>query len=138
MHKYFILVLIFSIFFSCKEDDCYEPSDDIVLEFVNENNENLIANGSIDITTISINKVINPNEHIGITGNSIINNKLVINSQISRFDGPQDFILSNNMKIIYFHIISSKVINCDSYNLHGITFDSVNYSKQDNHYRITL
>ncbi len=134
-----VFSLLFSaLFFSCNEDDCYEPSKDIIFEFVNSNNENLIESGSIKVSNIAVNKIVNANYHVGIYGNKVVNNRVVLHSTISRYDGTQEFMFITNLKLFNFHIVSSKVANCNAYTIHDITFDSVNSTKYEEYYKITL
>ncbi len=134
-----VLSLLFSaLFFSCNEDDCYEPSKEIIFEFVNSNNENLIENGSINPSNIAINKIVNANYHVGINGNKVVNNRVVLHPAISRYDGTQEFMFITNLKLFNFHIASSKVANCNAYTINDITFDSVNSTKYEEYYKITL
>ena len=46
MKKTFIFLLITLLFISC-EKDCYNAPLPIIFEFVNSDNENLIANGTL-------------------------------------------------------------------------------------------
>jgi len=137
-----IFLLNVLVLFSCSNDDCYTPSENIIFEFVNENDENLIENGFINSSSFGINKIIDENRMIGIMGNRIENNQLVLNSSISRYDGPQYFMLILNTKpakLLYFHIVSSKVQECNAYNIHDVVFHDVKFYKQDvTHYKIVL
>lgn len=137
-----IFLLSVLVLFSCSNDDCYTPSENIIFEFVNENDENLIENGFINSSSVAINKIIDENRMIGIMGNRIENNQLVLNSSISRYDGSQYFMLILNTKpakLLYFHIVSSKVQKCNAYNINDVFFDDVKFYKQDvTHYKIVL
>lgn len=134
-----ILILTFLYtFLSCKDDDCYIPSEDIIFEFVNDKNENLIENGEIDSSKIAINKIINNDTQIGITNNKIVNNRVVLNPKISRSDGIQSFIFITNLKVFSFKIISSKRQDCNAYNIIGLDFDSLNVNQSNNIYKILI
>ncbi|MBO6213138.1 hypothetical protein [Algoriella sp.] len=131
--------LLFSLFFiSCNDDDCYQPSEKIIFEFVNSKNENLIENGSINVSTISITRILDENSSVGITGNKIENNKVILHEAISRFDGSANFLFTTNLKLFKFNITSSKMKDCNGYTIKSINFDNLNTSKSENTYKIVL
>ncbi|MBF0598317.1 hypothetical protein [Faecalibacter rhinopitheci] len=134
----FLFIITSLLFISCHNDECYEPSRDIILEFVNTNGDNLIENGELDVSTISINKILSEDEQFGVHNNVVEGNKLKLNNEISRFDGIQKFIFSSNLNLFTFEINSGKVNDCDAYYINYIIFDSVYNEKQNDYYRITL
>ena len=121
------------IFTACG-DDCYNAPQPIVFEFVNSNNENLIANGTL--TTYSI----QDENHIGIQLTKTSDN-MVILENVGAYNGTKNYTFYSNIKIFDFSIQSSEFKGgCDGYQINKLTFKGVGIDVTDEkgYYKIVL
>ena len=133
MKKIFTFLLLVILFISC-EKDCYNPPLPIIFEFVNSNNENLIANGAL--TTYSI--VDENNVNVQLTKTS--DNKFIVEN-VGAYNGTKNYKFYSNIKNLDFAIQSSEFNGaCDGYQINKLTFTGIDIDVTDEkgYYKIVL
>ncbi len=133
MKKIFTFLLITLLFISC-EKDCYNAPLPIVFEFVNSNNENLIANGTL--TTYSVQDENNANVQLTKTSD----NKVIVEN-VGAYNGTKNYNFYSNIKNLDFSIQSSEFKGaCDGYQINKLTFKGINIDVTDEkgYYKIVL
>ncbi|WP_312553447.1 hypothetical protein [Empedobacter brevis] len=124
---------------SCNDDDCYSEPEQITFELLNSKNENLIANGTLTLSDIFIYEEVDENTKLGISKNRIENNYLIINPEISRFNGTKKYVfITTTSSKFNFDISSSSVKNCKGYTIDTIAFYPVEAKKEKTVYKIIL
>ncbi|GEJ43406.1 MULTISPECIES: hypothetical protein [unclassified Chryseobacterium] len=133
MKKTFIFLLITLLFISC-EKDCYNPPLPILFEFVNSNNENLIANGTL--TNYSVQDENNMNVQLTKTSD----NKVILEN-VGAYNGTKKYTFYSDIKTFDFSIQSSEFKGgCDGYQINKLTFTGINIDVTDEkgYYKIVL
>lgn len=133
MKKIFTFLLITILFISC-EKDCYNAPQPIVFEFVNANNENLIANGTL--TTYSLKDENNVSVQLTKTSDN-----MVILENVGAYNGIKKYTFSSNVKSFDLSIQSSEFKGgCDGYQINKLTFTGIDIDATDEkgHYKIVL
>ncbi|MEC3876853.1 hypothetical protein [Chryseobacterium salviniae] len=124
MKKIFIFFIMFFLFTACGED-CYNPPQPIVFEFVNAAGENLIANGAL--TTYSI--LDENNTAIQLTKTS--ENRILLEN-VGAFNGTKNYKFYSNVKLFDFSIESSEFNSgCEGYQINKLTFTGVGIDVKD-------
>ncbi|KAA2220623.1 hypothetical protein [Chryseobacterium sediminis] len=133
MKKIFTFLLITFLLISC-EKDCYNAPLPIVFEFVNSNNENLIANGTL--TTYSI--LDENNVSVQLTKTS--DNKVIVEN-VGAYNGTKNYKFYSNIKNLDLSIQSSEFKGaCDGYQINKLTFTGIDIEVTDEkgYYKIVL
>lgn len=133
MKKIFTFLLIALLFISC-EKDCYNSPLPIIFEFVNSNNENLIANGAL--TTYSILDENNVNVQLTKTSD----NKVIVEN-VGAYNGTKNYKFYSNIKNLDLSIQSSEFKGaCDGYQINKLTFTGIDIEVTDEkgYYKIVL
>lgn len=144
MKKIFLkILLIFTTVFlySCNEEDCFTPPENIVFEFVNSSGENLIQNGTLDNSKIIV-------QHNEGNGNSTgINVKIGEDYKISLKDiGWNDgnkiydvYLLTDPVKVFNFKVKSSRIKGkCSGYKIDDFEIENINVTKESGYYKIIV
>lgn len=133
MKKIFTFLLLAILFISC-EKDCYNAPLPIIFEFVNSNNENLIANGTL--TTYSVQDENNINVQLSKTSD----NKFIVEN-VGAYNGTKKYKFYSNIKNLDFSIQSSEFKGaCDGYQINKLTFTGIDIDVTDEkgYYKIVL
>lgn len=126
----YFLVLTF-VFIGCGEE-CYNAPLPVVFEFVNSNNENLIANGTL--TNFTIQEENQGNISVSITDE----NKVVLND-VGLYNGTKNYIFNSPIKTFKFSIESSEFKGgCDGFQINKLTFTgyAIDVTDQNGYYKI--
>ena len=137
----YLLIITSIITFSCNEDDCFTPPENVVFEFVNALGENLIENGTLNKSNI----IIQQNEGNGnLTG---INTKIREDNRVSLenvgwFEGTKDYdvyLTTNPVKTFNFKVISSKITGkCSGYKIENLQIQNINSTTENGYYKIIV
>ncbi|PRB04474.1 hypothetical protein CQ046_07100 [Chryseobacterium sp. MYb7] len=133
MKKTFLFLLATLLFISC-EKDCYNAPLPIVFKFVDSNNENLIANGTL--TSYSIQDENNVSVQLSKTSDNMI-----ILENVGAYNGTKKYHFSSTIKPFDFSIQSSEFKGaCDGYQINKITFTGIGIDVTDEkgYYKIVL
>ena len=118
MKNLFIFLLPLLLFTACG-DDCYNAPQPIAFKFVDANDENLIANGTI--TTYSI----QDENNVGVQLTKTSDN-MVILENVGAYNGTKNYTFYSNLKIFKFSIQSSEFKGgCDGFQINKLTFTGV-------------
>jgi hypothetical protein len=124
MKKIFTFLLIALLFISC-EKDCYNAPLPILFKFVDYNDENLIANGTL--TSYSIQEENNASVQLSKTSDN-----MVILENVGAYNGTKKYNFSSNVKSFDFSIQSSEFKGgCDGYQINKLTFTGVGIDVTD-------
>ncbi len=130
MKKTFLFLIITLLFISC-EKDCYNAPQPIVFEFVNSNDENLIANGTLTTYSVKENQT-----NIQLTKTS---DNMVILENVGAYNGTKKYTFYSNLKVFDFTIQSSEFKGgCDGFQINKLTFTGVgiNVTDEKGYYKI--
>ncbi|WP_426477947.1 hypothetical protein ACP3T3_00210 [Chryseobacterium sp. CBSDS_008] len=133
MKKIFPFLLMIILFTSC-EKDCYNAPLPVIFEFVNSNNENLIANGAL--TAYSIQDENNVNVPLTKTSD----NRVIVEN-VGAYNGTKNYTFYSNIKNIDFSIQSSEFKGgCDGFQINKLTFTGIDIDVTDEkgYYKIVL
>ncbi|MCS3869143.1 putative small secreted protein [Chryseobacterium ginsenosidimutans] len=118
MKNIFLFLLMAFVFTGCG-DDCYNAPQPISFKFVDVNDENLIANGTI--TTYSI----QDENNVGVQLTKTSDN-MVILENVGAYNGTKNYTFYSNLKIFKFSIQSSEFKGgCDGFQINKLTFTGV-------------
>lgn len=124
MKKIFIFLVITFLFTACGKD-CYNAPQPIAFKFVDSNDENLIANGTL--TTYSIQD--ENNVSVDLTKTS---DNMVILENVGAYNGTKNYTFNSNIKTFKFSIQSSEFKGgCDGYQINKLTFTGVGIDVKD-------
>ena len=133
MKKIFIFLIITLLFTACGED-CYNAPQPIVFEFVNSNDENLIANGTLTAYSIQ------DENNVGVQLTKTSDNMIILEN-VGAYNGTKNYKFYSNVKVFDFSIQSSEFKGgCDGYQINKLTFTGVNIDVTDEkgYYKIVL
>ncbi|WP_333597329.1 hypothetical protein [Chryseobacterium flavum] len=133
MKKIFIFLLLSLLFNSC-EKDCYNAPLPIIFEFVNSNNENLIASGTLT------NYSVQDENNVSIQLTKTSDNKVIVEN-VGAYNGTKSYKFYSNIKNFDFSIQSSEFKGgCDGYQINKLTFTGINIDVTDEkgYYKIVL
>ncbi|WP_079241183.1 hypothetical protein [Chryseobacterium indologenes] len=133
MKKIFTFLLIAFLFISC-EKDCYNAPLPILFKFVDSNDENLIANGTL--TTYSVQDEDNNSIQLSKTSDNMI-----IVENVGAYNGTKKYKFFSNIKDLDFSIQSSEFNGgCDGYQINKITFTGIDIdvTAEKGYYKIIL
>lgn len=121
------------VFTACGEE-CYNAPQPIVFEFVNSNDENLIANGTLTLYNIQDEN----NTSIQLTKTD--DNKVILEN-VGAYNGTKNYTFYSNVKVFDFSIQSSEFKGgCDGYQINKLTFTgiAIDVTDEKGYYKITL
>ncbi|WP_265429694.1 hypothetical protein [Chryseobacterium sp. YIM B08800] len=133
MKNIFLFLLMAFVFTACGEE-CYNAPQPIVFEFVNSNDENLIANGTLG------NYSIQDENHVSIQLTKTDDNKIVLEN-VGAYNGTKNYTFYSNVKVFDFSIQSSEFKGgCDGYQINKLTFTgiAIDVTDEKGYYKITL
>jgi len=133
MKNIFLFLLMAFVFTACGEE-CYNAPQPIVFEFVNSNDENLIANGTLG------NYSIQDENHVSIQLTKTDDNKVVLEN-VGAYNGTKNYTFYSNVKVFDFSIQSSEFKGgCDGYQINKLTFTgiAIDVTDEKGYYKITL
>ncbi|MDR4954747.1 hypothetical protein REB14_21410 [Chryseobacterium sp. ES2] len=133
MKKIFTFLLIVFLFISC-EKDCYNAPLPVLFKFVDSNDENLIANGTL--TTYSVQDEDNNSVQLSKTSDNMI-----IVENVGAYNGTKKYKFFSNIKDLDFSIQSSEFNGgCDGYQINKITFTGIDIdvTAEKGYYKIIL
>lgn len=133
MKKICLFLLIAFICAACG-DNCYNAPQPIVFKFVDSNDENLIANGTLK--NYSIHQENNSNVPLTKTSDD-----MVILENVGAYNGVKKYTFSSNIKSFDFTIQSSEFKGgCDGYQINKLTFTGIGIDVTDEkgYYKIVL
>ncbi|MGV4413905.1 hypothetical protein [Chryseobacterium sp. T1] len=144
MNKIFLIFLVFFasiILFSCDEDDCFTPPQNIVFEFINVSGENLIQNGTLGKSKIIIQQNEGNGNLIGINTNIREDNKISLEG-IGWNEGTKNYdvyVMIDPVKIFNFKVTSSKITGkCGGYKIDNFLIENINSTNKNGYYKITV
>lgn len=124
MKKIFIFFIMIFLFTACGED-CYNPPQPIVFEFVNAAGENLIANGTL--TTYSI----QDENNVAIQLTKTSENRVLLEN-VGAYNGTKNYKFYSNVRLFDFSIESSEFNSgCEGYQINKLTFTGVEFDVKD-------
>lgn len=133
MKKIFLFLLMAFIFTACGED-CYNAPQPIVFEFVNSDDENLIANGTLTVYSIQ------DENHVSLQLTKTDDNKVILEN-VGAYNGTKNYTFYSNIKVFDFSIQSSEFKGgCDGYQINKLTFTgiAIDVTDEKGYYKITL
>ncbi|PRB82453.1 hypothetical protein CQ022_17310 [Chryseobacterium culicis] len=133
MKKIFTFLLIAFFFISC-EKDCYNAPLPILFKFVDSNDENLIANGTL--ITYSVQDEDNNSVQLSKTSDNMI-----IVENVGAYNGTKKYKFFSNIKDLDFSIQSSEFNGgCDGYQINKLTFTGIDIdvTAEKGYYKIVL
>jgi len=133
----FLAVLAHLFLLNCKDDDgysCFTPPDSTVFEFVNSAGENLIQNGGLDLSKISVKE----NNGNGTTKDM----KLFLQEdykigvlEIGWIDGTKNYevtLMKDPVTEFNFKVTSSKITGkCGGYRIKNFQIENIQPKKMD-------
>ncbi|WP_346984888.1 hypothetical protein [Chryseobacterium sp. POE27] len=124
MKKLIIFLLPLLLFTACGED-CYNAPQPVVFEFVNDDGENLIANGTL--TTYSI----QDENHVSIQLTKTSDNRVLLEN-VGAYDGTKKYTFYSNVKVFDFTIQSSEFNSgCEGFQINKLTFTGIAIDVKD-------
>jgi len=131
LKKIFFFFSITLLLLSCG-DDCYNAPQQIVFEFVDSNDENLITNGTLNTFSIS------DENQIGVQLTKTDDDKVVLEN-VGAYNGTKNYTFYSAVKIFDFSIESSEFKGgCDGYQISKLTFKNVVATDEKGFYKIVL
>ncbi len=127
---------------SCRKDDCFTPPEPVVFEFVDVNNQNILQNGTIDISIITVQENTGNGNYYGVSVRATEDHK-VIPERIGHFNGSKNYLvilnLPSQVKTFEFNVQSSAINGeCTGYRIDQIGFSNVTATTQPGFYRIVI
>src|SRR5690349_13839713 len=115
MKKIFLFLVMAFLFTACAED-CYNAPIPIVFEFVNSNDENLIANGTLTLYSIQ------DENNVSLQLTKTDDNKVIL-EKVGAYNGTKNYTFYSSFKVFDFSIQSSEFKGgCDGYQINKLTF----------------
>lgn len=113
---------------SCNNNDdynaCFTPPELVIFEWVDENGNNLIENGVLNVSQINIKETLN-GQVVRTIGFNIVQNKMVL-KEIGFFDGDKNYALNSPYIDFDFQVKSVEITgSCGGYKIDEITFDGI-------------
>jgi hypothetical protein len=133
MKKIILFLLVTFILTACG-DDCYNPPQPVVFEFVNANNENLITNGTLAPYSVT------DENQAGIQLTKTDDDKIILEN-VGAYNGTKNYTFYSAVRIIEFSIQSSEFKGgCDGFQINKLTFKGVaiDVTDEKGYYKITL
>ncbi len=136
------ILLLLLLFVSCRKDDCYTPPEPVVFEFLDANNQNILANGTIDISKIVVKEHLGDGKYQGVQLTAHENHRVKL-ELVGRFNGSKNYVGVINLpvktKTFEFGVKSSRIEgDCKDYRIDQIDFSSIAASKQPGFYRLVV
>lgn len=133
MKKIILFLLLIFVLTSCG-DDCYNPPQPIVFEFVNANNENLVTNGTLSPFSVS------DENQIGVQLTKTDDGKVILEN-VGAYNGTKKYTFYSSVRVFDFSIQSSEFKGgCDGYQINKLTFTGIGIDVKDEkgYYKIIL
>lgn len=133
MKKIFLFLVMAFLFTACAED-CYNAPLPVVFEFVNSNDENLIANGTLTVYSIQ------DENNVSLQLTKTDDNKVIL-EKVGAYNGTKNYTFYSSFKVFDFSIQSSEFKGgCDGYQINKLTFTGVDIDVTDEkgYYKIVL
>ena len=133
MKKIICFLILTLVLISCGEE-CYNAPQPIVFEFVNANNENLIANGSLGTFYIK-------DENQANVPLTTTDDQKVILENVEVYNGVKNYKFYSSVRNFYFSIESSEYKGgCDGYQINKLTFTgiAIDVTDEKGYYKITF
>lgn len=115
-------------------DECYNAPQPIVFEFVNSENENLIANGTL--TSYSI----QDENNAGVQLTKTSDNKVIVEN-VGAYNGTKKYKFYSNVNLFDFSVESSEFKGgCDGFQINKLTFTGIgiDVTDENGYYKIVL
>lgn len=115
-------------------DECYNAPQPIVFEFVNSENENLIANGTL--TSYSI----QDENNAGVQLTKTSDNKVIVEN-LGAYNGTKKYKFYSNVNLFDFSVESSEFKGgCDGFQINKLTFTGIgiDVTDENGYYKIVL
>jgi hypothetical protein len=132
--KKIIFYLLFIFVLTACGDDCYNPPQPIVFEFVNANNENLITNGTLSPFSVS------DENQVGVQLTKTDDGKVILEN-VGTYNGTKKYTFYSSVRVFDFSIQSSEFKGgCDGYQINKLTFTGISIDVKDEkgYYKIIL
>lgn len=113
-------------------DECYNAPQPIVFEFVDENNENLITNGTLNPFSIS------DDNQVGIQLTKTDDGKIILEN-VGAYNGIKNYTFYSSVRVFDFSIQSSEFKGgCDGYQINKLTFKgiAIDVKEENGYYKI--
>lgn len=133
MKKIICFLILTLVLISCGEE-CYNAPQPIVFEFVNANNENLIANGSLGTFYIK-------DENQANVPLTTTDDHKVILENVGVYNGVKNYKFYSSVRNFDFSIESSEYKGgCDGYQINKLTFTgiAIHVTDEKGYYKITF
>lgn len=133
MKKIICFLILTLVLISCGEE-CYNAPQPIVFEFVNANNENLIANGSLGTFYIK-------DENQANVPLTTTDDHKVILENVGVYNGVKNYKFYSSVRNFDFSIESSEYKGgCDGYQINKLTFTgiAIDVTDEKGYYKITF
>jgi len=133
MKKIICFLILTLVLISCGEE-CYNAPQPIVFEFVNANNENLIANGSLGTFYIK-------DENQANVPLTTTDDHKVILENVGVYNGVKNYKFYSSVRNFDFSIESSEYKGgCDGYQINKLTFTgiAIDVTDENGYYKITF
>lgn len=133
MKKIICFLILTLVLLSCGEE-CYNAPQPIVFEFVNANNENLIANGSLGTFYIK-------DENQANVPLTTTDDHKVILENVGVYNGVKNYKFYSSVRNFDFSIESSEYKGgCDGYQINKLTFTgiAIDVTDENGYYKITF
>lgn len=132
--KKIILLLLLAFALICCGDECYNAPQPIVFEFVDENDVNLITNGTLKPYSIS------DENKVAIQLTKTDDDKVILEN-VGAYNGTKNYTFYSSLKVFEFSIQSSEFKGgCNGYQINKLTFTGIGIDAKDEkgHYKIML
>lgn len=119
--------------------ECFTPPEIVVFDLVNSQNKNVIENGMLKVSAISIKDISDKSAPKEIKFDTVNEAKIRLTSDdIGWFDGIKYYEFTSRIKNFNFSIHSSVNKKCGGYFINQIQFTGVNGTPESGFYRIIL
>jgi len=133
MKKIFFLILLTVLLSACGEE-CYNAPQPIVFEFVNDNGENLITNGTLNPFSIK------DENQAAVQVTKTDDDKIVLQN-VGAYNGTKNYTFYSPVRTFNFTIESSEFKGgCDGFQINKLTFTGIAIDVKDTngYYQIIL
>jgi len=132
--KKVVLFLLLTFVLTACGDDCYNPPQPIVFEFVDADNKNLITNGTLNPFSVK------DEDNAGIQLTKTDDDKVILEN-VGAYNGIKNYTFYSSLKTFNFSIHSSEFKGgCDGYKIDKLTFTGIGIDVTDEkgYYKIVL
>ena len=140
LKKLFILSCLILVF-SCRNEECFTPPENIVFEFVNSSGENLIQNGTLDQSKIRIQQDNRDGNTVVIKSTIREDHKISI-QDLGFYEGTKSYevyLIIDPVKKFNFTVTSSKIMGkCSGYIIDKLLIENIDSKKENGYYKIVV